>query len=69
MKKGQKVYFNPPPESKAAYEYSAWGRRGQGKRLTRMQRRFCRAFVKTGNEVEAMRSAGYKMNNNDWEVC
>ena len=68
VKKGQKVYFDPPPENKAAYEYSAWGRRGQGKRLTRMQRRFCRAFVKTGDEVEALRLAGYKMNDNNYDI-
>jgi len=61
--KGQKIYFDPPPEHKLAYEYSAWGRRGRGTRLTRMQRRFCWELSKSGDAIESLKLAGYASND------
>ncbi len=62
--KGQKIYFDPPKEHKLTYEYSAMGRRGEGKRLTKMQRKFCWQMAKEWDPVKALKIAGYALSDN-----
>ena len=62
--KGQKIYFDPPKEHKLTYEYSAMGRRGEGKRLTKMQQKFCWQMAKEWDAVKALKIGGYALSDN-----
>ena len=64
VKNGQKIYFDPPKEHKITYEYSAMGRRGEGKRLTKMQQKFCWQMAKEWDPVKALKVAGYALSDN-----
>jgi len=64
VQKGQKIFFDPPKEHKITNEYSAVGRRGEGKRLTRMQQKFCWQMAKEWDPVKALKVAGYALSDN-----